>query len=201
MVTAHPTRADSARNREALLDAAMTVLRTDVDAPLQAFADQAGLSRRAVYGHFPGRDQLVDAALARGAERIAAVVGAPDDEDPLAALAGLGGALWDHVADVTAVARTAVSPAHAATVAAALAPVRRRVRECLAAAAADGSVRTDVPIDTLALLVERAALDVLDLADPAHPREARLLAMTHPLCAAGVGASQAARIAAEIESS
>ncbi len=195
------TRADSARNREALLDAAILILREDVDAPLQAFADAAGLSRRAIYGHFPGRDELVDAALARGAERIAEAVDHPRDDDPLVGLARIGASLWDHVADVTAVARTALSPAHAATVAAALTPVRLRVRDCLTAAAASGEVRTDIPLDTLALLVERAALDVLDLADPSEPARARRLAMTHPLCAAGVGATHPAPVATEVEGS
>ncbi|WP_062390189.1 TetR/AcrR family transcriptional regulator [Demequina iriomotensis] len=191
-------RADSARNHEALLDAASRALRLDVDASLDAIATEAGLSRRAVYGHFAGRDELVAAVISRGAERIANALETPRDPDPLVALARLGVSLWDAIADVRTIARMALSSPHAATVAQALSPVRARVRESLAAATAEGTVRTDVDVETLAMLVERAALDVLDVADSAGADDARLLVMTHPLCAAGVGAERATRIAAEV---
>lgn len=199
MTIATPARADVRRNRESLLDATIAVLRRDPDAPLATIAREAGLSRRAAYGHFPGREELVDAALERGAARIAQAVASPPDRDPLVTIARLGAALWDQVADVRAAARTAVSPAHAATVAGAMAPVRRRLRDALDRAASTSSVRTDIDVATLAPLVERAALDVLDTSDGLDPAVARTLAMTHPLCAAGVGAQRAARIAAEIE--
>ena len=199
MTPTRQPRADSLRNRDALLDAAMRALRVDPDASLHAIAAEAGLTRRAVYSHFPGRDPLVDAALERGASRIAAAVDLPPAPDPLATLARRGGALWAHVAEVHAVARMAVSGTHAAAVALAMAPVHARVRACLAQARAEGAVRDDVDLHTLAVLVERAALDVLDLAEGVDPVTARLLAVTHPLCAAGVGARDAARIAAGIE--
>lgn len=199
MTVSPSERADCRRNRESLLDATIAVLRRDAEAPLGAIAREAGLSRRAVYGHFPGRVELVDAALERGAARIARAVDTPPDANPLTTIARLGAALWEQVADVRAVARTAVSPTHAATVAGAMAPVRARLREALDRAAASSSVRTDVDVATLAPLVERAALDVLDVSDGLDPATARTLAMTHPLCAAGVGAQHAARIAAGIE--
>ncbi|WP_062465415.1 TetR/AcrR family transcriptional regulator [Demequina soli] len=190
-MTPRTPRADSARNREALLDAGLRALRRDLDAPLDVIAAEAGLSRRAVYGHFSGRDELVDAIVERGAARIAAAVGPERDEDPLVALARLGGALWDAVADVAPLARMALSSGRTPTVATAMAPVRARVRAALGAAAEAGTVRTDIDAETLAVLVERAALDVLEVA----PSHARMLAMTHPLCAAGVGGARAAEVA------
>lgn len=198
-MTPRTPRADSARNREALLDAGGRALRRDVDATLEDIATEAGLSRRAVYGHFPGRDALVDAIVERGATRIAAAVGPRTDEDPLVTLARLGGALWDAVADVHAVARMALASGLGATVAAAMAPIRERVRACLVDAASAHRVRTDVTLEVLALLVERAALDVLEVAAQAEADDARMLAMTHPLCAAGVGAADAARLACQVE--
>ncbi|WP_062308403.1 TetR/AcrR family transcriptional regulator [Demequina subtropica] len=197
-MTARSPRADSARNHDALLDAAARALRDDVDAPLDAIAAEAGLSRRAVYGHFAGRDELVAAMLDRGAVRISAALDAPRDEDPLVGLARLGVSLWDAVADVRTIARMAVTTHHSETVARALAPVRARVRACLAEATAAGVVRTDVAVEILAVLVERAALDVLEVAPEADPAQARTLVMTHPLCAAGVGAARASDIAAAI---
>ncbi|WP_062377526.1 TetR/AcrR family transcriptional regulator [Demequina pelophila] len=194
-----PPRADSARNREALLDAATALLRENFDAPLDAIAAAAGLTRRAVYGHFPSRDDLVAAMLERGAARIAGAVGEARDEPPLHALARLGGALWDQVAEVRAFARAAVATPHAAFVARGLAPVRERMRGILERAAARGEVRTDVGLTTLALLVERAALDVLEVTGDSPAGDARLLAMTHPLCAAGVGGERALEVAHEVD--
>ena len=52
-------RSDAAKNRAALLDAARSELNRDPDASLDTIAAAAGLSRRAVYGHFPSRDALI----------------------------------------------------------------------------------------------------------------------------------------------
>ncbi|MFV0287657.1 MAG: TetR/AcrR family transcriptional regulator [Demequina sp.] len=194
-MTPRSPRADSARNREALLTAGAEALRRDIDAPLEDIAAAAGLSRRAVYGHFPSREALVDAVIARGAERIAAAVGPLNEEPPLEALARLGARLWDAVVDVHAVARMALTSGRTSTVAYAMNPIRRRLRALLSQAAEGGLVRTDIPVTTLAALVERAAIDVLEVADASEPGCSRRLAMTHPLCAAGVGAVEAARIA------
>ena len=62
-----PLRADAARNRARLLDAARTLFqRSAADAPvsLEAIARQAGLGIGTLYRHFPTRDALV-AALYR----------------------------------------------------------------------------------------------------------------------------------------
>lgn len=58
-----PLRADAARNREKLLDAAVSVFAEQgSDAPLDAVAKRAGVGIGTLYRHFPTRDALVEAA-------------------------------------------------------------------------------------------------------------------------------------------
>ncbi|RJL34162.1 TetR/AcrR family transcriptional regulator [Bailinhaonella thermotolerans] len=57
-------RADAARNRERLLDAASRIVaERGVDAPLEEIARQAGVSIGTLYNHFPTREALLDAVL------------------------------------------------------------------------------------------------------------------------------------------
>lgn len=53
-------RRDTARNRQALLDAARRVFETrGLDAPLEEIADAAGLSRTSLHRHFSSRSDLL----------------------------------------------------------------------------------------------------------------------------------------------
>ena len=93
-------RRDAAENRAALIEAAKRVLQQDPDAGLETIATAAGLSRRAVYGHFPSRDDLVREVVTGGAARIAGAM--PDSSalgalPPAARLAALAVALWSEV--------------------------------------------------------------------------------------------------------
>ena len=60
-------RRDATENREAILVAAAAALNEDIDASLETIAARAGLSRRAIYGHFATRDDLLAEVLTRGA--------------------------------------------------------------------------------------------------------------------------------------
>ncbi|WP_217565409.1 TetR/AcrR family transcriptional regulator, partial [Micrococcus sp. GbtcB5] len=62
-------RRDAATNHEALLRAAQTVLAENPHASLDTIAHAAGLSRRALYGHFADRESLLHEVIAIGAER------------------------------------------------------------------------------------------------------------------------------------
>lgn len=66
-----PLRADAARNRGKLLDAAKEVFgERGLDAPLEHIARRAGVSIGTLYAHFPTRDAFVDAIFP---ERLAAL--------------------------------------------------------------------------------------------------------------------------------
>jgi AcrR family transcriptional regulator len=78
--TSKPLRADAARNRRLLLDAAMAAFREHgATASLDDVAKAAGVGPGTLYRHFPTRDHLVLAVI----------------DDGLAGLAELGAALLD----------------------------------------------------------------------------------------------------------
>ncbi|MGW4499063.1 TetR/AcrR family transcriptional regulator [Micromonospora sp. NPDC004336] len=58
-------RADAQRSISAILEAAVAALSRNPDASVSEIAKAAGVGRVTVYGHFPNRADLVDAALAR----------------------------------------------------------------------------------------------------------------------------------------
>ncbi|WP_280298797.1 TetR/AcrR family transcriptional regulator [Nocardia neocaledoniensis] len=67
-------RADAARSRAAVLDAATRLLATHPDAGMAAIAAEAGVTRQTVYAHFASRDELVDAVITHTTERAVAAM-------------------------------------------------------------------------------------------------------------------------------
>ncbi|WP_097180958.1 TetR/AcrR family transcriptional regulator [Curtobacterium sp. 314Chir4.1] len=158
-------RRDAAENRAALLDAAKTVLQGDPDASLETIASAAGLSRRAVYGHFPSRDDLVREVVTAGAARVAAAMPTTSDLaelPPAARIAAIAVALWSEVSHVRSMAAVAVRDPFIESVATEFAPVRAQVRQACAVGIAEGTMRDDVSPDALGRLVEDACIAVLD---------------------------------------
>jgi AcrR family transcriptional regulator len=135
VVTPPRLRADAARNAERILRAAREVYaRSGPDAPLEEIARHAGVGARTLYRRFPGKAELVRAALDQCiAEDIApAIEQAMTDADPLHGLA--------------AVMEAAVSMA-------------AREHNTLAAARSAGSLTSEVNApfyQSLALLAHRA---------------------------------------------
>lgn len=154
-------RRDAAANRAALLAAAQSVLARDPHAPLDVIAQSAGLSRRALYGHFPDRDSLLREVIAMGTERFNAIAASVEDPDPRVALAQLAARLWHEASAVRASASIALDEAHLADTMRSLAPLRQRLRELTQQGADSGAFRRDVAADLLALLIEETALATL----------------------------------------
>lgn len=74
MESARPMRADAARNRQRILEAAHTAfLRAGVAASLDDIARSAGVGPGTLYRHFPTRDLLVLAVIDNGLRGIAAL--------------------------------------------------------------------------------------------------------------------------------
>src|SRR3954470_2562462 len=82
-------RADAARNREAILEAARAVFAEQgLDAPLDEIAKRASTGNATLYRRFPTRGDLVAAVFAdRMAEHVAAVEAGLADDDPWDGLA------------------------------------------------------------------------------------------------------------------
>jgi AcrR family transcriptional regulator len=120
-----------------------------------------GLTRRAFYGHFANRDELVVAVIDVGAARLNAIAADTDDPHAPTAIALLGARLWGAVEHVRVLAGMAVREPYAAHAAEALAPVRDRLRALVERGVAEGTVRPDIRADVLARLIESAAIAVL----------------------------------------
>jgi TetR/AcrR family transcriptional repressor of mexCD-oprJ operon len=75
-------RADAARNRDAILDAALLSLGTNPHASMTDIAAAAGVGRVTVYGHFSSRDDLLEALIVRTIERAEAEFSALDLSGP-----------------------------------------------------------------------------------------------------------------------
>ncbi|WP_282837543.1 TetR/AcrR family transcriptional regulator [Microbacterium flavum] len=154
---ATPRRRDATANRSALIAAAQTVLARDPHASLDTIAQAAGLSRRALYGHFADRDSLLREVIAIGAGRFNAIAEQVDDPDPRVALAQLAARLWREASAVRASANIALDDAHVADTVRALAPLRQRIRAITRAGVVAGAFRGDVPPELLAFLIEETA--------------------------------------------
>lgn len=188
-------RRDATENRAALLDAARVVLNRDPDAGLDAIAVEAGLTRRAVYGHFANRDALLLELVEQGTSRVVEALVAVDHPQPLVRIALIASRMWQEVEAVRVMTLFAVRGPFQAQVAERLRPLRRHLSDTVREGARHG-VRTDIPADTLARLIEGAAITVLDEAGRSRmaASAARRLAMLAVLGMAGLDAHAANRL-------
>ena len=182
-------RRDATANREAILAAAAAALNEDIDTSLEAIAARAGLSRRAVYGHFASRDELLIDVFTRGAARLAALLDPVSHPDARVEIALFGATLWAEVEHIRGSAALAVRGPHRELVGTALDPARERLRTTGERGMADGSIRTDLDRETVTRLIENAAVSVLDEATRAKlsPQAGHRLVMLAGLSAAGTG--------------
>jgi AcrR family transcriptional regulator len=188
-IHARAPRSDAAKNRAALIDAARAELNRDPDASLDAIAAAAGLSRRAVYGHFASRDALIAELAALGAARVAAAVDAIHDADPVLDLALVGRLVWDDVEHVRAMTWSVVrGPLREQVLQHGLGPLHARIVADVELAARTGAGRTDLHAETVARLIEGAAFAVLDesLRRPMSLEEGRRLVVLAGLGALGL---------------
>ena len=190
------TRRDAVENRAGILDAATVAIGHDPRASIDAIARRAGLSRRALYGHFDDRDAIVREVIAAGAARFNLIAEAIDDEDTRVALARLASELWREAAHVQAAAALALDDAHLPDTSAALAPLRRRVDALVRRGQDAGELRTDLPAPTLARLLEETGRTVVSRVDAGSPT-ARSLAVRAVLGIAGLSWTEAQQLLAE----
>jgi len=193
--SARAPRRDATENRAALLAAARVVLNRDPDAGLDAIAAEAGLTRRAVYGHFANRDALLLELVVQGTSRVVDALVAVDHPQPLVRIALIASRMWHEVEAVRVMTLFAVRGPFQAQVAERLRPLRRHLSDTVREGARHG-VRTDIPADTLARLIEGAAIALLDEAGRSRmaAATARRLAMLAVLGMAGLDAAAANRL-------
>lgn len=141
-------RADALRNIEAIIDAATRLLAVNPDASVNEIAEEAGVGRITLYGHFDSRATLLrevsERAIAHTEEELARI---DVDGDPRDALGRLLEATWHlthRFGALVVAASQALSPeqmrrAHDEPYA--------RARRVLERGRAAGEFRGDVPID------------------------------------------------------
>lgn len=184
-IPARTQRRDAQQNRQSILDAARRALAADPQASVGAIAHDAGLSRRALYGHFDDRDSIIRELVATGAQRFNEIARTISADQPRLALAELAARLWRDAAHVQVAAAIALDDAHIDDTAAALAPLRRRLLEIVRAGQDRDELRTDIPAPTLARLIEEAARGVIARIDATSPH-AQSLAVKAVMSIAGL---------------
>jgi len=153
--TARPLRADAARNRRLLLEAARDAFtRHGVTASLDDVARAAGVGPGTLYRHFPTRDALVLAVIDEGLINIHRLGTAlTDAADPLDALRQWLGAYIEQGSTFQGLARTLASPPPTADEDSTCHLARGAGAALVARAVDAGLLRDDVDVD-----------DVLDMA-------------------------------------
>lgn len=163
-------RADAARNRAALVDAARTAFTTSgEDASLDAVARAAGVGIGTLYRNFPTREDLVAAVYGAELEAVLATVdalvaGAPADR-ALRAFA-------DRYAGFVAAKRGMAETVRVGAIRGAAETVHTRdrvnaaVQRFLDAGAADGTLRGDVLADDVTAALIGVLLSTRDTTDP-----------------------------------
>jgi len=186
-------RRDAIENRAGIVDAATAAIGHDPHASIAAIAARAGLSRRALYGHFDDRNAIVREVIAAGAARFNAIADRVDDPDSRVALARLASELWREAEHVQAAASLALDDAHVSETADSLAPLRRRIDAIVRRGQEAGELRIDLPAPTLARLLEETGRMVVTRVD-AESTAARAIVVTAVLAIAGLSWTEARQL-------
>lgn len=158
-------RSDAQQNVERIIEAAITCLGQNPDASMAEIARCAGVGRVTLYGHFPSRENLVEAAFVRLLERgERALQGIDLSADPDQALESLIESSWLLTAQAGSVLQAAEGLLPAGRVHELHAEPERRVIELIRRGQSEGVFRDDLPAEWLAsvlhYLMHGAASDV-----------------------------------------
>jgi AcrR family transcriptional regulator len=139
------------RNVEAILDAAQRLLHRHEQPNISAVATEAGVSRPTVYAHFPDRQQLLEALVARHVQHtMTAIESAKPDRGPAGdALQRLLAASWEELARNEEIARASAAELSAEAMRRAHQSARAVIRELVERGRREGTFRTDVATDWL----------------------------------------------------
>jgi AcrR family transcriptional regulator len=164
-------RADAARNRAKVLDAAQQVFTADgLGASTEQIARRAGVGVGTVFRHFPTKEALLSAVLAARLETLA------DDAERLADAADPGAALFDFLTRTVEASSLKIAYADALERAGVgtdqvVAPVRERVTRAVGTlldrAQRAGAVRDDVAVGQVFAFIHGASRAVPRIADDA----------------------------------
>jgi AcrR family transcriptional regulator len=171
-----PRRSDAQRNRERILEVALTELSRCADAPLSAIAKKAGVGQGTFYRNFPNREALVLEIYRHEMQQVAESAAhllrtRPPEQalrawmDRLSEFAMTKAGLADAIRQVTSAPGGPAKPAHT--------PVTDAAELLLRANEEVGTIRPGVTADDFLLAI--GGLWQLDPRDDWRPRATRLL--------------------------
>ncbi|WP_166353024.1 TetR/AcrR family transcriptional regulator [Phytoactinopolyspora limicola] len=143
-------RADAERSIARIVAAARSCLSRNPDATVDDIAKAAGVGRMTLYGHFPNRAELVEAALTDalriGEETLSSVDVGGDARD---AMTRLLESSWSLVAESAALLQAAQGVLPAGRLLALHAAPAERVEQLIRRGQGEGTFRTDLPMTWL----------------------------------------------------
>lgn len=143
-------RADAQRNREKILRAAVSALRKNPEASVADIATEAGIGRVTVYGHFPTRAELIEAALVDSLDRGEQVLQNVDlGGDAAQAFQRLIDSSWSLVDQARALLAAAQKELPAARIRELHEEAEARMRALIERGQREGAFRTDLPVTWL----------------------------------------------------
>lgn len=153
-------RADAARNRQALVEAAQRLFATrGLSVTLDDIAAEAGVNVATAYRHFANKHELAGAFLQQMLDQVIALAEeAADDEDPWRGLVRLMEGTLDLVADNRGLHDVIVPGSHPEWFESFDARVEPVVEDLLARGRRAGVVRADVRMGDLGVLLQMLAL-------------------------------------------
>ncbi|MEV0635880.1 TetR/AcrR family transcriptional regulator [Streptomyces sp. NPDC050619] len=199
-VAREPMRRNSRSNRARILATARQELGRNPDITLEELARAAGVVRRTLFGHFPGRAALLEALAEEASETLrGAVAGGVKPEDPAErALARFVISMWpvgDRYRMLLALARRDLGMDRVAEI---LSPARAAVTAILERGQRDGVFHTHVPSAVLSAGLEALTLALLESVNTGEWEDDGTRIAVATLIAAGVPEQRASAIVTDI---
>ncbi|MFI9827296.1 helix-turn-helix domain-containing protein [Streptomyces sp. NPDC051913] len=195
-----PIRRNARSNRAKILAAARELLGQNPDATLEEIAQAAGVVRRTVHGHFPGRAALLEALAAEASAALRAVSERWPDvtESPERAFAGFVLAVWPEGDRYRLLLSLATQDLGQERVAEALAPARAAARAILERGQQAGVFHDRLPAPALSAAMEAYTLGLLEGVNAGFWSGDARQAAVASLIAVGVPVERAERVVAEV---
>ncbi|MGW0843179.1 TetR/AcrR family transcriptional regulator [Streptomyces sp. NPDC002787] len=201
-VAREPMRRNARSNRARILATARVELGRNPDITLEELARAAGVVRRTLFGHFPGRAALLEALAEEASETLRSTVAAgPEPTEPAErALAGFVFTLWpvgDRYRMLLALARRDLGAERVAEV---LAPAREAVTGILERGQRDGVFHSHLPPAVQSAGLEAMHVALLEAVNTGALEDDGHRVATATLIAAGVPEKRASAVVEEVGS-